>query len=282
MTKATRPASITCAHCGKRKPLGQRGPVPIYCSGPCRTANKRTPTLINCAHCGATASVRANTAYCSAVCRNAANHQAARLDGRYNEQLRAAKATRREQSETNAKPCPYCGTPMHPRRKQCGKPDCKRAFNADRARQWHQDFTGREGKRYSSKYREREREYEAQRRSERPHWRTMYPEAAALADARRRMLVEQATKGEPFAPRDVYERDQWTCGLCRRPVDPLLPWPDPMSASVDHIVPLSRGGEHSLDNAQCAHLSCNCRKGDRTIEEIAEVESITNGLIVEG
>lgn len=51
---------------------------------------------------------------------------------------------------------------------------------------------------------------------------------------------------------------------------------------MDHIVPLSRGGEHSLDNVQCAHLSCNCRKGDQTIEEIAEVEAIINDVIPQG
>ena len=43
-------------------------------------------------------------------------------------------------------------------------------------------------------------------------------------------------------------------------VDKDLMWPDPMSASLDHIVPLSRGGTHTLDNVQLAHLACNERK----------------------
>lgn len=97
----------------------------------------------------------------------------------------------------------------------------------------------------------------------------MYPEVAALADARRRMLKQQADQGERFAPDDVYERDGWTCGLCRQPVDPELPWPHPMSASVDHILPLSQGGSHTLANVQCAHLSCNSRKADR-VEVLGE------------
>ncbi|MGW7657827.1 HNH endonuclease [Streptomyces asiaticus] len=88
------------------------------------------------------------------------------------------------------------------------------------------------------------------------------------------MLIEQAVKGEPFAPKDVHERDEWACGLCRRPVDPGLAWPHPMSASVDHILPLSQGGSHTLANVQCAHLSCNSRKRDQTIEEIDEVEAV--------
>jgi 5-methylcytosine-specific restriction endonuclease McrA len=36
-----------------------------------------------------------------------------------------------------------------------------------------------------------------------------------------------------------------------------------MSASVDHIIPLVLGGEHSMANVQAAHLVCNLRKGDR-------------------
>lgn len=56
----------------------------------------------------------------------------------------------------------------------------------------------------------------------------------------------------------------------------------PMSASVDHIVPLSRGGEHSMANVQCAHLSCNSSKGDQTIEEISEVEAIITAIVGAG
>lgn len=34
-----------------------------------------------------------------------------------------------------------------------------------------------------------------------------------------------------------------------------------MGASLDHIIPLSRGGHHTADNVQAAHLACNHRKG---------------------
>lgn len=39
--------------------------------------------------------------------------------------------------------------------------------------------------------------------------------------------------------------------------------------SVDHIVPLARGGSHSADNVQSAHLLCNLRKGARVNEMAA-------------
>ncbi|MFF0736896.1 HNH endonuclease [Streptomyces chartreusis] len=164
---------------------------------------------------------------------------------------------------------------LPPRRIHCGEPECKRANNAERARAWHRNYTEATGKRYGTeRYREQSIEYYKQRRERLGHWRQLYPEAAALADARRRMLIQQADQGERFAPKDVYDRDDWTCGLCQLPVDPGLPWPHPMSASVDHILPLPQGGSHTLANVQCAHLSCNSRKSDRVdVEMIAELST---------
>ena len=61
----------------------------------------------------------------------------------------------------------------------------------------------------------------------------------------------------------VYERDGWVCQLCGEPVDPDLKGPDPMCASIDHVVPLSHGGDHSMGNVQLTHLGCNSAKGNR-------------------
>jgi 5-methylcytosine-specific restriction endonuclease McrA len=36
-----------------------------------------------------------------------------------------------------------------------------------------------------------------------------------------------------------------------------------MSVSLDHVIPLSRGGNHEPGNVQCSHLACNVRKGAR-------------------
>jgi 5-methylcytosine-specific restriction endonuclease McrA len=63
-------------------------------------------------------------------------------------------------------------------------------------------------------------------------------------------------------PVEVFKRDNWTCWLCNLSIDRFLKWPDPMSASVDHVIPISKGGEHSMSNVRSAHLRCNCRKSD--------------------
>lgn len=61
----------------------------------------------------------------------------------------------------------------------------------------------------------------------------------------------------------VFHRDNWICQLCDGPVDRYLPWPDPYSPSLDHVVPVSKGGEHTYENTQLAHLRCNIAKGNR-------------------
>lgn len=60
------------------------------------------------------------------------------------------------------------------------------------------------------------------------------------------------------------ERDNNTCQLCCVEIDAAKKWPESESASIDHIVPLVDGGEHSYANTQLTHLSCNIKKGARS------------------
>jgi 5-methylcytosine-specific restriction endonuclease McrA len=52
----------------------------------------------------------------------------------------------------------------------------------------------------------------------------------------------------------LYEIDRGLCGICGEPVERDSSW------HVDHIVPLSKGGEHSYLNCQVSHGPCNQRK----------------------
>lgn len=71
---------------------------------------------------------------------------------------------------------------------------------------------------------------------------------------------------EPYADRVIFERDGWTCHLCREPVDPSLPRREPMGASIDHVIPLSLGGADAPWNVACAHNRCNRLKAARLLE----------------
>lgn len=60
----------------------------------------------------------------------------------------------------------------------------------------------------------------------------------------------------------IYERDGWTCHICRQAVDRDDPNGD-LAPSLDHIVPRSLGGPNADDNLACAHRSCNSKRGAR-------------------
>jgi 5-methylcytosine-specific restriction endonuclease McrA len=62
---------------------------------------------------------------------------------------------------------------------------------------------------------------------------------------------------------NLYWKSQGNCGICQQPIDTTLAYPDPNSFSVDHIVPLSKGGSERNENLQAAHLFCNIAKGNR-------------------
>lgn len=73
--------------------------------------------------------------------------------------------------------------------------------------------------------------------------------------ARRRVATFRAADREL-----IFERADGVCQLCGDPIDFEAKRPDPMSPSVDHIVPIAYHGEHSLENAQAAHWGCNSQK----------------------
>lgn len=74
---------------------------------------------------------------------------------------------------------------------------------------------------------------------------------------RRTKIRSTATK---FTKQQVLDKTNGCCGICGEPIDLTLKHPDKNSFSIDHIVPVSKGGVHTLGNVQAAHLLCNCLK----------------------
>lgn len=77
----------------------------------------------------------------------------------------------------------------------------------------------------------------------------------------RQRAIRLGVPYEEVNRRTVYERDNWTCGLCGDAIDPQCKWPDEWCASIDHIIPMSKGGGHLYSNVQAAHWWCNTMKG---------------------
>lgn len=61
---------------------------------------------------------------------------------------------------------------------------------------------------------------------------------------------------------------QRVCGICGKPVDFTLKYPDPLAPCIDHIIPIAKGGHPSdLENLQLAHWTCNRQKSDKILKE---------------
>lgn len=107
-------------------------------------------------------------------------------------------------------------------------------------------------------------------------WRRRHPEqfAASVAAARakrpdlyRQISVQSALKRrarkkaalvERVSVRRVVARDRSTCHLCVKAVTPE-------QRSLDHLIPIVRGGAHAEWNLMLAHLTCNKRRGIKRI-----------------
>lgn len=76
--------------------------------------------------------------------------------------------------------------------------------------------------------------------------------------ARRRGLTS-----EPINRWAIFERDEWICHPCGTSIDAQLKNRHPLSASIDHIIPLADpySPGHVASNVAAAHLRCNISKG---------------------
>jgi 5-methylcytosine-specific restriction endonuclease McrA len=87
-----------------------------------------------------------------------------------------------------------------------------------------------------------------------------HPEVSRQSEHRRRARKHGSASSMKVSGPAIFEACKWICQLCGKKVNKLLKHPDPMSPSLDHIIPLSQGGEHVETNCQLAHLSCNKKK----------------------
>lgn len=70
-------------------------------------------------------------------------------------------------------------------------------------------------------------------------------------------------KGELINHTEVFDAHGWVCHLCGDLIDRFAKRDDWMKVTLDHIIPLSKGGTHTRDNVAPAHRRCNEAKGDR-------------------
>jgi 5-methylcytosine-specific restriction endonuclease McrA len=119
-----------------------------------------------------------------------------------------------------------------------------------------------EHKRYYAKYREKilqrhaayadtHREAINQRNY---RWLKRHPERIQIHNATRRARVKNAPVIESINLEILAIRDHWICHICKRKVTRRT-W------SHDHLIPLSKGGDHTYLNVALCHQRCNSQRG---------------------
>lgn len=90
-------------------------------------------------------------------------------------------------------------------------------------------------------------------------------------EARRRARIKEQIVDADITLDRLYERDKGVCKICGKPCDYGDCWHTNRQfvaglayPSIDHIIPLAKGGAHSWSNVQLAHMRCNSRKGAKT------------------
>lgn len=194
------------------------------------------PTPLPCAECAQPfIPKRAVQRFCSIACSSGRAKPWQR--GKPSASIRAAQAKRTELARSVPKLCPHCAQP----------------------------FVSGHGNPAYRRYCSRECATVCRRECQATHRLQLGRQAdpRQASKNQRRRAARRGLSVERFTERDIFERDGWRCQLCRATVDPVLVWPHPLSASLDHILPISKGGQHRRANVQLAHLRCNVEKSDR-------------------
>jgi hypothetical protein len=62
----------------------------------------------------------------------------------------------------------------------------------------------------------------------------------------------------------LFERDGWSCRYCGEHLDAA-------TATLDHVIPVSRGGTNDAENLATSCMMCNSIKSGRTLDEVASL-----------
>lgn len=88
-------------------------------------------------------------------------------------------------------------------------------------------------------------------------WQVHSPNLVLTVPNQIRLLkagTERVWKVPSVSRRELLRRDRHTCQYCGYT----------KQLTIDHVLPLSKGGKHTWDNVVIACAPCNQRKGDRT------------------
>jgi predicted nucleic acid-binding Zn ribbon protein len=238
-----------------------------------------------CVVCGVpfTDAIRADAKYCSAKCNRQARATQRATNWkayyqRHGERLRAHQTQRRATTRIplEPRPCRRCGTLFTPKRWKRTRYCSRLCINQSRLRQPATENARRRQKTAQRREVIPKRSCEWCGRLFKPlrrstaqwcsircmsaKWAQDHPDLVRAHRARRRARL-RGVETENIRPLVVFQRDNWTCQLCHQTTPQrLIGTRSPRRPTLDHIVPLAKGGAHAYRNIQCACSRCNSRK----------------------
>lgn len=86
------------------------------------------------------------------------------------------------------------------------------------------------------------------------------------AKSRRKAFARTIKRsGESFTLREIADRDGWRCHLCGKKVPDREYAARDDDPTMDHLIPVSLGGQHLMTNVALAHNRCNWERGNREV-----------------
>lgn len=143
---------------------------------------------------------------------------------------------------------------------------CDTSFTAKSRKKKHCSDKCKDNDRYRSNADARERKKQASKR-----WYSKHREH--VRNVQHQYYIDHYTMfaARNFASRDrtlpanlvqdIFVRDNYTCQYCNKRGGKL---------TIDHRMPVSRGGDDNKENLCVACHRCNCRKGKKTVTEYVE------------
>lgn len=185
---------------------------------------------------------------CSRECGNKLKH--------YNSVARKAVQKLTKEKTVYTKKCEHCGLIFETKAKRqiyCSKECCLKHIKDKKEPKVHNNICVWCGKEYVSK------------RPSRFCCKSCKIKSRSVNVLHHRPYKINNSKQNAVYRNKIGERDNWICNICGGKINKDLKYPDLMSASLDHIVPLSKGGKHTEQNVHISHLHCNIKKQDKLI-----------------
>lgn len=64
-------------------------------------------------------------------------------------------------------------------------------------------------------------------------------------------------RAKQFIRKQLINKNGAVCAICGKPIETMK------DCTIDHIIPISKGGLTTIENCQLAHKNCNVTKGDK-------------------